>query len=80
MKYVAWSVERLRDGEEESAKITNSKEDALIWINKLRQGYAGCNREFALFELGKQIPLGVERTSIPQAPVEIEKIVLREGK
>lgn len=55
--YVAYCIKRLRDGTEECSKIFNNKEDALEWLEKLENGFAGSNCDFALFELGKQIPL-----------------------
>lgn len=65
--YVVYCNERLRDGNEDCARLFTTKGAALEWIEKIANGFAGCNHDFALFELGKQIPLieSVEETPQP---------------
>lgn len=64
--YVAYCLERLRDANEECAKIFNNKQAALDWIEKLANGFAGCNCDFKLFELGKELPLTETVEETPQ--------------
>ena len=47
----------MRDGREEGARIVSSIEEATELVDKLANGFAGCNMEFRLFELGKEILL-----------------------
>ena len=70
MGYVVYACEQLRDGFEEYAKVFNSKEGAVAWINKDR--FAQDNPTFKLFELGQEIPITQEKTEIPQ-PSKVEK-------
>lgn len=69
MMYVAVAEEHLRDGMEQYAKIFFTIEEAIEWINKDRFAYA--NHTFALFELGKRLPIIQEETEIPQ-PSKVE--------
>ena len=64
--------ERLRDGNEEGARITATKEEAVLLANKLLGGFAGCIMEFKLFELGKELPLKKE-TVVEKQPDKIER-------
>ena len=68
--YVAYCKERLRDGIEECTRLFTSKEDALVWIDKIANGFAGSNCEFALFELGKRINITERVEETPQPSVK----------
>lgn len=76
--YVAYCKEHLRDGIEECAKIFDRKEDAVAWIEKLANGHAGGNCEFALFELGDRIDL-VEITEVTPQPALKRKRYIANG-
>ncbi len=66
--YVAYCKEHLRDGVEECARVFDHKEDALAWIEKLANGFAGDNCKFALFTLGERIELAERVEQAPQPP------------
>ncbi len=75
--YVVYFCERLRDGREEGARIVNTKEEAIDFINKIRGSFAGSNYEFGLYELGKQIPITTETVEEPQPSVKTTKYKLK---
>lgn len=75
MKFVAYSIEHLRDGIEECAMIFDNRDAALKWINRLRDGFGGCNRSFRLFNLGEELPLSIESIEEPQPPKVIQRFV-----
>lgn len=55
--YVVWYCERLRDGQEERSKMFKSIQSAVDWIEKMSNGFFGCNLDFELFEVGRKIPI-----------------------
>lgn len=72
--YVVYWVERMRDGDEEGAKVVRTQEDALELIEKYaNHGIGGCNTNFRLFELGKEILLNREVVKEPLPVVVKEK-------
>jgi len=56
-KYVLYWCEGLRDGIEEGAKVVSSVKEGVELAEKITNGFAGCNTNVKLFELGKEIPL-----------------------
>ena len=69
MAYVAYVCERLRDGMSEGDKIFDHKQEALDWLNNAANGYAACNCTFALYKLGKELPLTQDDIVTPRDPV-----------
>lgn len=76
--YVAHAIEHLRDGTEESSKVFRCKEDALEWINKIANGFAGDNHTFKLFLLGKELTLEQSEVEVPQPSLKTNKFAGRE--
>ncbi len=64
--YVVYWCEHLRDGIEEGAKVVSSIEEGLKLIDKIANGFAGCNCEFKMFELGKEVPIKAGAVEEPQ--------------
>lgn len=77
--YVAYCNECLRDGNEECARLFDTKEQALAWIEKLANGFNGENCDFALFELGKQIPLE-QSVEMEEPKPQIKRRVFKEKR
>lgn len=75
--YVVYAVERLRDGTEESVKVVFGLEAALVLIQKWSEGFVGCNTDFRLFELGKEILLETVKEETPQPPVVRKKFKVK---
>jgi hypothetical protein len=75
MPFVAVSVEHMRDGKEDCARCFHTKEEALEWIEKIANGFAGSNHTFQLFELGREIPLEFTDVSEPQPPKIVKRAV-----
>ena len=55
--YVVYYCERLRDGNDDGAKIVTGLDNALAMVERLGNGFTACNMEIRLFELGREIPL-----------------------
>lgn len=70
--YVAYCCERLRDGTEECAKLFDSREDAIKWIEKLANSSYSDNCDFALYQLGARIEL-VESVEMEEPKPKIKK-------
>lgn len=73
---VLFWCEYLRDGTEEGAKVIPNKRAAVELANKLLSSFGGCNTEFKLFELGKEVPLGKETVEEPQPSKKTTKFVV----
>jgi hypothetical protein len=79
--YVVYCCEHLRDGREEGAKIVGSIEEGITLINKWKANYiGGDNTEFGLFELGKEIPIELVKTEVPQPPLVTKQYRLKRRK
>ncbi len=65
--YVVYCCERMRDGQEEWAKVITGLDNALAYMNKIKDGFCGSNTTIELYELGKQIK--VEETVVKEAVV-----------
>lgn len=61
--YVAYRLERMQDGWEESTKIFHSVRHAIDWVN---QYPIAPNETVRLFELGQEIPLEITEIREPQ--------------
>lgn len=75
--YVVYCCEHLRDGIEEGAKCFDKLEDALDFLNS-PNWFARSNSTFKLFELGKQIPLELVKTEVPQPSKQTVKFKVKE--
>lgn len=64
--YVLYYCERLRDGIEEGAKVYSDLGEAVARAEKIRNGFAGDNKEVRLFKLGEEIPLTETTVEQPQ--------------
>jgi len=79
MMYVVYTCEHLRDETIEIAKVFNTKQAALEWIDKRANGFAGDNHTFRLFELGKEIVLKTEDVMEPQPAKKVKRSVVEDG-
>lgn len=77
--YVVYWIEHLRDGNEEGAKIVETVDEGLSLIDKLANGFAGCNMDFKLFELGKEISIVKGAVEAPQPAKKVVKFVVRDS-
>lgn len=87
MRYVVYWCEHLRDGEEPGARVVETlatksqasmPAEAEAIINRIANGFAGCNHSFALFELGRQLPLDRGVVETPQPPRTETKFTVRD--
>jgi hypothetical protein len=60
-RYVVYWEEQLRDGMESGCEIVNTLEEASVLIDKIANGFVGCNTSFCLFKLGEQIHLKFDK-------------------
>jgi hypothetical protein len=67
--FIVYAVEHLRDGIEEWARLFDTKEAALAYINKVATGFAGSNCTFRLFTIGTEIPLKKSTVETPRDPI-----------
>ncbi len=74
--YVGHWFTRFQDGSEEGCKLFNTKQEAIDFINKLEMGWD--QTEYALFELGKRIPIKQVSQEEPQPPIVKKKYILDE--
>jgi len=77
--YVVHAVERLRDGREEWARVVCGLDDAIAMINQSSNGFTGCNTDYQVFELGKEIPLEIVKEEEPQ-PAKVKTKFRVKGK
>ena len=74
--YVVWYEERLRDGMEDGAKIFESVEEALKFIEYgANRWFAASNHTFKLFKLGAEVPIQLSDIKTEKKEVVIRKQV-----
>ena len=72
--YVVYFCETMRDGKDHGAKIIETLEKALKYINDGRW-YPRSNYAFKLFELGEEIPLVTKTIETKKEIVETRTVV-----
>ncbi len=75
-RYVVYFHERLRDGQEEWAKVVTGIAAALEAANTYADGINRHNKTILLFKLGQQVPLAEVSVEEPQPPVTRVRLVL----
>ena len=75
MPYVVHMIERLQDGQDECARVVDTIDEALSWINCHQDDSNRHNRSFRVFGIGREIPIKWVDAEIPQPAVKTRQYI-----